>query len=433
MTKHDDQFENDFDDLEDGFMDDFDEDLDVDLDDDLDIDGPDIDLIEEDEPDPEEDATGEEFFSVNEELEGQTEWDEEVENVSEDENFTDEQESHSDDEEKSSSSALIVAVLMAGILGAGGYYAYTAMSSSAPILSADPAQPQMIVEAPAQPTAPAIIIAEEPVIAEEPDVLTPFPTLPEAQSVEPAEPIVPTQEDVVASVDDMLPQPIPQTQATIPKMNDIMLDTPSVIVTSEAITETTSEPYNIQQDPEYIAAQGEISALKVQLAQQHTKLDTVTAKLEKAVQLEPAPQAVDTTSFENKIRAQEIELHNHNAEIIKLKNKLKNLNTTNNVLSQENTKLQKKLDRTQKTVAPIPVKKNEAKVTVRKPTKQVSTQAVWQLRSARPGTAWLSKKGENEMFRVQVGHEIPGLGQILSIKQTDGRWFVQGSKGNVAQ
>lgn len=58
----------------------------------------------------------------------------------------------------------------------------------------------------------------------------------------------------------------------------------------------------------------------------------------------------------------------------------------------------------------------------------------WVLRSAKPGTAWISPEGTTEMKTVVVGDTLDGLGKITAIfKDSSGRWVVKGTKGSVNQ
>src|SRR5262249_11799620 len=54
----------------------------------------------------------------------------------------------------------------------------------------------------------------------------------------------------------------------------------------------------------------------------------------------------------------------------------------------------------------------------------------WVLKSAKPGTAWVSEPGSAEIRAVSVGETLNGLGKITSISQdSGGRWVVSGTKG----
>jgi hypothetical protein len=55
----------------------------------------------------------------------------------------------------------------------------------------------------------------------------------------------------------------------------------------------------------------------------------------------------------------------------------------------------------------------------------------WVLRSAQPGQAWLSQGGSAELRRVQPGDKVPGLGTVVSVRMSAGRWLVEGTQGSV--
>jgi uncharacterized coiled-coil protein SlyX len=51
----------------------------------------------------------------------------------------------------------------------------------------------------------------------------------------------------------------------------------------------------------------------------------------------------------------------------------------------------------------------------------------WQLKSAKPGKAWLSSAGSGEMTMVQTGDLLPGVGRVTAIEydRRSGKWYVQ--------
>lgn len=58
----------------------------------------------------------------------------------------------------------------------------------------------------------------------------------------------------------------------------------------------------------------------------------------------------------------------------------------------------------------------------------------WTLRSAKPGTAWISEKGASEMKTVSVGDNVAGIGKVTAIAKDDsGRWVVSGTRGKINQ
>lgn len=58
----------------------------------------------------------------------------------------------------------------------------------------------------------------------------------------------------------------------------------------------------------------------------------------------------------------------------------------------------------------------------------------WVLKSAKPGIAWVAKRGSDELQTISVGEQLPGLGRITAIaKDSMGQWVVNGTKGRVSQ
>lgn len=62
---------------------------------------------------------------------------------------------------------------------------------------------------------------------------------------------------------------------------------------------------------------------------------------------------------------------------------------------------------------------------------QAVPQYSWILRSAQPGSAWLSLGGSNNLRRVAPGDKVQGLGTIVSVRQVAGRWVVEGTEATV--
>lgn len=58
----------------------------------------------------------------------------------------------------------------------------------------------------------------------------------------------------------------------------------------------------------------------------------------------------------------------------------------------------------------------------------------WVLRSAKPGTAWISEEGSSEMRTISVGDNVAGIGKVTAIAKDDaGRWVVNGTRGKINQ
>ncbi|MDD9899766.1 MAG: hypothetical protein OXT65_02160 [Alphaproteobacteria bacterium] len=70
-----------------------------------------------------------------------------------------------------------------------------------------------------------------------------------------------------------------------------------------------------------------------------------------------------------------------------------------------------------------------------KTTRRATAPAVsWVLKSAKPGMAWVSEKGNSELRMVSVGDTLPGIGTVSAVEKNDsGRWIVRGSAGVLRQ
>ncbi len=84
--------------------------------------------------------------------------------------------------------------------------------------------------------------------------------------------------------------------------------------------------------------------------------------------------------------------------------------------------------------APAPKKAAEPKKQASTPKAAAKSGPVsWELRAAQPGRAWVSRRGEREMQSVEPGSSLAGIGQVLRIEYTNGRWTVVGTQGNIQQ
>lgn len=74
---------------------------------------------------------------------------------------------------------------------------------------------------------------------------------------------------------------------------------------------------------------------------------------------------------------------------------------------------------------------NQAYVPPAPPTQNAN---IWVLRAAQNGTAWISQGAQGQIFRVEVGNQVAGVGTVRTIRQdTTGRWIVEGSQGRIVQ
>lgn len=80
-----------------------------------------------------------------------------------------------------------------------------------------------------------------------------------------------------------------------------------------------------------------------------------------------------------------------------------------------------------------PVKAASKPATAKKEAAPAQRKA-WVLRSAKPGMAWVSEKGSNEMRTIAVGDTLSGIGKVTAITtDAQGRWMVNGTRGTINQ
>jgi len=57
----------------------------------------------------------------------------------------------------------------------------------------------------------------------------------------------------------------------------------------------------------------------------------------------------------------------------------------------------------------------------------------WILKSAQPGQALVSKRGESDIVSIRIGDSLAGIGKITDISLQNGQWVVQGTSGKITQ
>lgn len=57
----------------------------------------------------------------------------------------------------------------------------------------------------------------------------------------------------------------------------------------------------------------------------------------------------------------------------------------------------------------------------------------WVLRSAQPGAAMVAPKEGGDMRSIKVGDTLSGIGRIVAIEMSEGRWVVRGSSGTITR
>jgi len=58
----------------------------------------------------------------------------------------------------------------------------------------------------------------------------------------------------------------------------------------------------------------------------------------------------------------------------------------------------------------------------------------WVLKAAKPGIAWVAKKGSDDLQVVETGDSLTGIGKVTAItRDSSGNWVVNGTKGRISQ
>lgn len=150
-----------------------------------------------------------------------------------------------------------------------------------------------------------------------------------------------------------------------------------------------------------------------------------------------APMATTDANTTLEMRVQAIE-----ESIASLKNKSADLEALQVTVGEMQQKLAS-METTQarnSEMAPAPVKKKvkkaprrkKARSSATKKSSSVSTSPRWILKGAKPGTAWISSPGSNEIRTVNVGQSLPGLGRVTAVvKDSNDHWVVNATNGRI--
>jgi len=58
----------------------------------------------------------------------------------------------------------------------------------------------------------------------------------------------------------------------------------------------------------------------------------------------------------------------------------------------------------------------------------------WVLKAAKPGVAWVARKGTDDLRMVETGDSLMGIGTVTAIiRNSSGYWVVNGTKGRISQ
>ncbi|MBI1215650.1 MAG: hypothetical protein GC185_07520 [Alphaproteobacteria bacterium] len=149
-----------------------------------------------------------------------------------------------------------------------------------------------------------------------------------------------------------------------------------------------------------------------------------------------APQTADMRAIDNRIQALE-------TKVGALESKLNDM-AASAVRKSDLAALQSSIDQLRREMSSGSASRHAAPaVTHHKATQAATHHAApahaavsthWVLKSAKPGTAWVSAKGSDDMRTVSVGSSLPGIGKVTDVSQdAGGRWVVTGTHGKVRQ
>ncbi len=235
------------------------------------------------------------------------------------------------------------------------------------------------------------------------------------------------------------PMPAQPAPAPAQPAANAMGVSPAAPVTNEAANPVTGNP----NDPWSQAANGTVAvppSAPANPAPVATTTPTVPATM-------PAPAAAPTVNadaqklqeLQQKLSQVETERQDQAATITELQNRLAEAETKVTTLQQQ-LQQQAAAAADGGTAPPVKTKIKSAHATKSKETESkgdqqeaAKTPQTWELRSASDGTAWVSRASDNQLYRVAVGDELPGVGRITAIRQQGDSWVVVGTSGQIRQ
>ncbi|HBH26933.1 MAG TPA: hypothetical protein DDX54_05980, partial [Rhodospirillaceae bacterium] len=321
---------------------------------------------------------------------------------------------------KSSSAGLFVVVGGVVLLGAVGWFAFSGlMGGSAPTTPRAPPPPATLSEAPA------------------PTVLEP-PTIEVDLAVE-------------SSLQQFTPQPSPQPDAAPPPAPERggLLFNPAGMEAALGLPspeENTQEPLTPMPDVTITPAQPAPAGLVGDFSPPAPPAPAQEAPALGAQEEEPpqeAPSALlaapavtpDTAAFEARLEAAEAAQADTAQKVEVVVRQVDALSTTLTRLEGKLDALASRPTPSAETAArPRPAARPAPKRPPAAPAAHRASTVTWELRSAGPGQALVSKTGGADVYTVTVGASLPGIGRVTSISQdANGRWVVQGTQGRIAQ
>ena len=122
--------------------------------------------------------------------------------------------------------------------------------------------------------------------------------------------------------------------------------------------------------------------------------------------------------------------HAQTARVEELQKKIDDLEKT---ISQLQQAAVVKEEATQKTGTAIQ-KRHHARSSHHQQPARHAVAVKWVLKAAKPGVAWVAKKGSEDLRMVEIGDSLPGIGDVTAIiRDSSGAWAVEGTKGRISQ
>lgn len=261
---------------------------------------------------------------------------------------------------------------------------------------------------PPMPTPVGADIGQAETTAEIPDLV---------ELLDPTEALSETEEtiDLDFGAESLTPMPNGNDQSGLPDLVDLSIDTPEPVI---APTETIK-----------------IEAAKSAEPSKVTPVDSMEIETIADIPVISAPEPTQAEiNQENILEQLNNELTQKNQELAQ---KLQNADSTINGLNQTITSLQgqvSSLSNQEPAAAPKKPKTlhKSSKLTTKAPKKpQASSKGKWKLRAALPGKATIARENSNDLRTVEVGDRLDSIGKIQSISLENGKWIVQGTKGQI--
>jgi hypothetical protein len=218
-----------------------------------------------------------------------------------------------------------------------------------------------------------------------------------------------TEKAIVAPVE----QPALSAESPVAPVGDVA---PVMAVNDAALSVPPQMPQDAPADPQGVAAQ--VETIQQDVLQPAAVLPDVPAVSPKLDDIESRLSRLESGLDE--IKSMVSSQNTSSAELETLKGVVGALEEK--VRDIKNISVQAAKTDDQRPAQPVVTHRSAKKP---KPAAQASVQ--WQLKSAKPGKAWLSSAGSGEMTMVQTGDLLPGVGRVTAIDyhRESGKWYVQ--------